>query len=52
MIKLEIVHALEQFLAVKWIRFESDKSQVMRSDPAHQLFYVPTSNQKIFNDLL
>ena len=24
----------------------------MRSDPAHQLFYVPTSNQKICNDLL
>ena len=36
----------------KVIRFESDKSQVMRSDPAHQLFYVPTSNQKICNDLL
>ena len=41
MIKLQIlIDSLDLPLVVKWTRFESNKSKVKRSKPAHQLFFI------------
>ena len=34
------MRSLEQLFVVKWIRFESNTSLVMRSNPAHQLSFL------------